>query len=131
MPAGAEALARLSDGGGANLPIDAPALATEPEELAEAPAPAAIRPAGPTLDDLLAKAEAHGFSRAHLVTAARHYCGKDDLARLAPEEIAEIDRRLSSHIERDRAGGAGRATEGEPEAAAEGAVAGRGRKAQA
>jgi len=130
-PTFAEALARLSDGGASSLPINAPAPATEPEELAEAPALAAIRPAGPTLDDLLAKAEAHGFSRAHLVTAARHYCGKDDLARLAAEEIAEIDRRLSSHIERDRTGVAGRATEGEPEATAESVAAGRVRKAQA
>ena len=80
---------------------NAPAPATEPEIIEAAPALAIVPPAGPTLDDLLAKADSLGFSRAQLVTAARHYCGgKDDLERLAPDEIAELDRRLSAHASR-------------------------------
>ncbi len=130
-PTFANMLARLGEGATASLPLTAPVPATEPETLDEAPALAVVRPPGPTLDDLLAKAERHGFSRAHLVTAARHYCGgKDDLGRLSPDEIAELDRRLSKHIDRDREG---TADEGEAEdapAAREAVGAGRGRKGQ-
>jgi len=65
------------------------------------PALALVPPAGPTLADLLIKADEYGFSRAQLITAARHYCGgKDDLERLNTTEIAELDRRLSAHAGR-------------------------------
>lgn len=102
-PTFATALARLSDGGATlpNLPVHTPAPATEPDNLEMAPTLAIVPPAGPSLDDLLAKADTLGFSRAQLVTAARHYCGgKDDLERLAPDELAELDRRLSAHASR-------------------------------
>ncbi|MDP9371532.1 MAG: hypothetical protein M3Q65_03560, partial [Chloroflexota bacterium] len=125
-PAFADALARLSEGGAAGLPVAAPTPATEPETLADAPALTPLRPAGPTLDDLLAKAERHGFSRAHLVTAARHYCGKDDLVRLTPDEVAELDRRLSKHIGHEV--GAGETEGDNTPAARESAGVGRGRK---
>lgn len=105
-PTFADTLARLATGSGSSLPLDAPAPATEPEVLAEPPALAALEPVGPTLEELLAKAEQHGFSHAHLVTAARHYCdGKDDLQRLTPKEIAALDRRLSKHIGQEQAPG--------------------------
>ena len=137
-PTFADALARLADAPAASLPLREPAPAAEPALLDEPPAPAAP-PAGPTLDDLLAKAEVAGFSRANLLTAARHYCnGKTDLARLTPDEIAELDRRLSRHIEKngmaageprqDGADGSDGATE--PPARENGAT-GRGRKALA
>jgi hypothetical protein len=96
-------LARLTDGGGNTpaLPVHTAAPATEPDVLEAPPALTIVPPAGPTLEELLAKADSLGFSRAQLVTAARHYCnGKDDLERLAPDEIAELDRRLSAHASR-------------------------------
>lgn len=100
-PTFAQLLARLTENGGPTLPVHAPAPATEPEILDPSPALSIVPPAGPTLEELLAKADRHGFTHAQLLTAARHYCGgKDDLQRLAPDEIAELDRRLTGHIER-------------------------------
>lgn len=124
-------LARLTEGSGTtgpSLPIHAPAPQTEPETLESAPALTLVPPAGPTLADLFAKADAHGFSRAQLVTAARHYCGgKDDLERLGPEEIAELDRRLTAHAGR-RVPAAPEAEPGEATGLAA-ASGGRGRRA--
>jgi len=100
----ATVLARLTEGHGTtgpSLPIHTPAPQTEPELLDAVPALALVLPAGPTLADLLIKADEYGFSRAQLITAARHYCGgKDDLERLNTTEIAELDRRLSAHAGR-------------------------------
>ena len=133
-PSFAQLLARLTDSGGPTLPalpVHAPAPLTEPETLEPAPALAIVPPPGPTLEELLAKADRHGFSHAQLITAARHYCGgKDDLTRLAPDEIAELDRRLTSHIERLQASAPTTPQEAPetPELATAGA--GRGRRSQ-
>lgn len=132
-PTFAQALARLNEAPAAGLPLAAPAPPSEPETLPEPPTLTIVGPSGPTLDELLAKAERYGFARAHLVTAARHYCGKDDLERLAPDEIVELDRRLSKHIDRElsNAVAEGREPEAAPEPEAqESAASGRGRKAQ-
>jgi len=73
-----------------------------PEFLPPTIEPTLVRPIGPTLPDLLAKAAQHGYNQADLVTAARYYCnGKNDLERLNDEEIADLDRRLSARIEKD------------------------------
>ena len=120
-------LTRLTEGSNVELPITAPAPSTEPEMLDEAPALAFVRPVGPTLDDLIAKAEQHGLAQSDLITAARFYCnGKSDLERLTPEEIVDLDRRLTSRIEKDQA----RQSQAEPvaEESAETAAVGRGRR---
>lgn len=63
-----------------------------------------MRPVGPTLADLIEKAEVNGYSQADLITASRYYCnGKTDLERLSPEEIADLERRLSARIDKDNA----------------------------
>lgn len=124
-PTFASVLARLTEGGG-TLPTYTATPATEPETLETAPTLTIVPSAGPTLDALLVKADELGFSRAQLVTAARHYCGgKDDLARLTSEELAELDRRLSAH--------AGRRQDVTPETAETelaAASGGRGRRGQ-
>ena len=103
-PTFATVLARLTDGstsGASTLPVHTAAPTTEPETIAAAPALTIVPAAGPTLDELLVKATELGFSRAQLVTAARHYCnGKDDLERLTTDEIVELDRRLTAHATR-------------------------------
>jgi hypothetical protein len=48
------------------------------------------------LQDLLAKAEQHGFSRANVVTAAQSHCGKGNLEALTRDEIRLLDRRLDN-----------------------------------
>ena len=95
-------LARLTDGTSGNvaLPVHEPAPATAPETLEDGPTLTLVQPDGPSLDDLLVKATDLGFSRAQLVIAARHYCGKDDLERLTDTEVVELDRRLTAHASR-------------------------------
>ena len=100
-PVFADLMGRLNS----DAPVSTPPTAAEdtPEWLEDVPF-TVVRPSGPTLDDLIAKAQEAGFSRANLVTAAAHYCGgKTDLERLNEEEIAELDRRLSARIDAARA----------------------------
>ena len=76
-------------------PAEAPAPDVPAVPAAEVPAEPEV-PAGPTLPDLLDAAEAHGLSRANLLTAARHYCGADHIEDLAPAEIADLMARLEA-----------------------------------
>lgn len=125
-PSFAGLLARLTDGSAANaptLPVHEPAPQTAPETLEDGPTLTLVQPDGPTLDDLLAKSADFGFSRAQLVIAARHYCGKDDLERLTDDELAELDRRLTAHAAR-------RHDPADAPERAEPAAAGRGRRGQ-
>ena len=125
----ADLLARLTDattGNTPNLSVHEPTPATAPELLDDAPTLTLVQHDGPTLDGLLAKAVELGFSRAQLVIAARHYCGKDDLERLNDDEIVELDRRLTTHASRRQDPAEAPATE-QPEPAAAG---GRGRRGQ-
>lgn len=121
-------LARLTDGATGNTPnlsVHEPTPATAPETLDDGPTLTLVQPTGPSLDDLLAKADDLGFSRAQLVIAARHYCGKDDLERLSDTEIVELDRRLTAHAARKQEN-ADDTTDKQPQPAA----AGRARRSQ-
>ena len=66
-----------------------------PEHLAVVDA-APEAPAGPSLDDLVAQAEAYGLARADLLLAARHYCGVEALDRLSPEQITDLLARMEA-----------------------------------
>ncbi len=102
-PSFSDFLSRLNEGSTNTLPFAAPQPSDQPELLEEAPALTLVPPAGPTLEDLLAKAEQNGFAKSDLITAARYYCnGKTDLERLTPEEIADLDHRLSARIDKDQ-----------------------------
>ncbi|HEX2913903.1 MAG TPA: hypothetical protein VH186_24075 [Chloroflexia bacterium] len=117
-PTFSDFLSRLTNNSSNALPLIAPAPVEVPELLEETPALSFVRPSGPTLEDLIEKAEQNGFSQADLVTAARYYCGKSDLQRLTPEEIADLDRRLSARIDKETT----RPQEETPTATPEGAV---------
>lgn len=126
-PTFAAVLARLTEGAGNSLPLHDPAPTTEPDLLDPLPALTLVPSAGPTLAELLDKAQELGFSRAQLVTAARHYChGQDDLERLNADDLAELDRRLTAHATRQQP----TATE-QHEVATPGSSSGRGRRQQA
>jgi hypothetical protein len=130
-PSFADFLAHLNASDQNNLPVNTPLPAQEPELLEETPALAFVGRSGPTLEDLLAKAEENGFSQADLITAARFYCnGKTDLQRLSPEEIADLDRRLTTRIEKEAARASLEASDSSP-AQSEPAGAGRNRKLRA
>jgi hypothetical protein len=99
-PVFSDLVARLS--GNSQLQVTPPPVDEEPEYLAPVVEPTLIHPLGPTLADLIEKAETNGYNKADLITAARFYCGgKTDLERLTPEEIVDLDRRLSARIEKD------------------------------
>lgn len=55
----------------------------------------------PTLDELVAKAEEFGLSRADVATAARFHCGVSDLERLLPEQIETLYERLVARYGND------------------------------
>jgi hypothetical protein len=101
-PTFSDFLARLSNNGSNNLPIEAPQPAAVPEVLDNAPELELITPVGILLEELVQKAESFGISQAELVTAARYYCGKSELERLSPEEISDLDRRLQARIEKEQ-----------------------------
>ncbi len=104
-PSFSDFLARLSAGDPNSLSFNTAALTTEPDLLENAPALSVVPPAGPSLEDLLAKAAQHGFSQADIVTAARYYCdGKSDLQRLSSAEIADLDRRLTARLAKEQTG---------------------------
>jgi hypothetical protein len=124
-PAFADLLARLAAGQHATLPLTAPAPASEPETLEETVPLSLVPPPGPTIEELLVKAADLGFTRAQLITAARHYCGKDDLDRLTPDEIGDLDRRLAARSARQATASAAPDTERTPATASSN---GRGRR---
>lgn len=88
-------LARLNDGA---VPAPAP-VDDEPELLDEPTPPTLLRPAGPTLEDLIVKASEYGLGRAELVTAARAYHRQSDLDRLNEDQIGDLYRRLVARME--------------------------------
>ena len=120
-PSFADLLARLAESPHGTLPLTAPTPASEPETLEETVPLSLVPPPGPTIEELLVKAADLGFTRAQLITAARHYCGKDDLDRLTPAELTDLDRRLSAHA-------AQRAAAPDASLAPAAASGGRGRK---
>ena len=94
--------------------LDAPEPA--PEEAAEIPEALAAPEAepddlGPSLDELVERAEAYGVPRASLNVAARHYCGVADLDRLTPDQIALLLERMQA---RYAASGDGAAADAPP-----------------
>jgi len=54
---------------------------------------------GLTLDQLLEKAQSNGFKTSDIVTAARLYHNQTNIHRLSPEQIEDLDRRMSAKIE--------------------------------
>ncbi len=85
------------------LPVAAPRASAVPEMLEEKPAPINIAPQTLTIQELIDKAEAHGFKVADIVTGAKVYHNQPNIYRLTPEQIADLDRRISARIEKTRA----------------------------
>src|SRR5262249_62281382 len=53
-----------------------------------------------TVHDLIAKAEQNGFNQSDIVTAAKLYHQQPNIYRLSPEQVADLDRRMTAKIER-------------------------------
>lgn len=92
---------------GAEIPLEAPRPATVPETIEEKPHPLTLVQPQMTVQDLIAKAIKHGFKEADIVTGAKVYHNQPNIYRLTPEQIADIDRRLSARVEKLKAQAAG------------------------
>jgi hypothetical protein len=62
----------------------------------------AIEPSKPemTIQQLIEKAERNGFKKADIVTAARVYHQQPNVFRLSPDQIADLDQRMTAKIEK-------------------------------
>lgn len=87
-----------------NLAFDAPAKSNVPEFI-EDKTPISIAPAQMTVDDLVAKAEANNFKRADIVTGAKVYHNQPNIYHLTTEQIADLDRRITAKIEKNKTTG--------------------------
>jgi hypothetical protein len=88
---------------GTDLPMDAPKPQTVPEVLEEKPSPISLVPQTMTIQELIAKAEKLGFKQADIVTGAKVYHSQPNIYRLTPEQIADLDRRITARVEKTKA----------------------------
>jgi hypothetical protein len=95
---------------GTDLPMEAPRPIEVPETIEEKPQPLTLVQPQLTIQDLIAKAVKHGFKEADIVTGAKVYHNQPNIYRLTPEQIADIDRRLTARIEKTKAQQADAAT---------------------
>ncbi|MDQ1523351.1 MAG: hypothetical protein QOE47_1275, partial [Pyrinomonadaceae bacterium] len=116
---------------GDDLPMETPLAASVPETLEEKPSPLSLVPQALTIQELIAKAEGHGFKVADIVTGAKLYHNQTNIYRLTPEQITDLDRRISARIEKTNANaathdtGAGASKQGETNARAANAATAR------
>ncbi|MDT7542049.1 MAG: hypothetical protein QOE33_1953 [Acidobacteriota bacterium] len=93
-------IAHMKRESGTELPMEAPLPTQVPETIEEKPQPLTLVQPQLTIQDLIAKATKHGFKEADIVTGAKVYHNQPNIYRLTPEQIADIDRRLSARIEK-------------------------------
>ena len=93
--------------GGTELPVESPKPSAVPEVIEEKPA-ATLSVVQPqiTVQELVAKAERLGFKQSDVVTGAKVYHNQPNIYRLTPEQIADLDRRMTARAEKLRAAGA-------------------------
>ena len=88
---------------GEDLPLEAPRPVAVPEVLEEKASPMSIVPPQMTIQELIAKAEGFGFKQADIVTGAKVYHNQTNIYRLTPEQIADLDRRITARVEKMKA----------------------------
>jgi hypothetical protein len=71
-----------------------------PETLEEKPSPLTLVAPQMTVQELVTKAERLGFKQADVVTGARVYHNQPNIYRLTPEQVADLDRRMTARAER-------------------------------
>ncbi|HEY6401780.1 MAG TPA: hypothetical protein VI479_10250 [Blastocatellia bacterium] len=87
-----------------DLPVGAPKPLDVPETLPTLPTLEDILMDPPriTIQELIAKAEQNGFKQADIVTAAKLYHQQPNIYRLTPEQVADLDQRMTAKIEKLR-----------------------------
>lgn len=111
-------LEHMKRAGGAELPVEAPKPSTVPEVIEERPTTLKVVQPQMTVQELVAKAESLGFKQSDVVTGAKVYHNQPNIYRLAPEEIADLDRRMTARAEKLRASQTGDASSSARAAAA-------------
>ncbi|HVG35199.1 MAG TPA: hypothetical protein VM911_19185 [Pyrinomonadaceae bacterium] len=96
-------LDHMTRAGGTELPMTAPKPSPVPETLEEKPSPLSLVPPPMTVQELIAKAEQNGFKVADIVTGAKLYHSQPNIYRLTPDQIADLDRRMTARIEKLKA----------------------------
>jgi hypothetical protein len=84
---------------GGDLPMEAPKPAAVPETIEEKQPLTLVQPTL-TVQELVEKAERLGFKQADVVTGARVYHNQPNIYRLTPEQVADLDRRMTARAER-------------------------------
>src|ERR671932_452725 len=84
---------------GTELPVEAPKPASVPETIEDKQPLTLVQPQM-TVQELVAKAERLGFKQADVVTGARVYHNQPNIYRLTPEQVADLDRRMTARAER-------------------------------
>ncbi len=87
---------------GGDLPMTTPRTQVVPETLEEKPSPLSLVPPPMTVQELIAKAEGFGFKVADIVTGAKVYHSQPNIYRLTPEQIADLDRRITARGEKTK-----------------------------
>src|SRR3712207_4969809 len=89
---------------GEEVEVAAAKAAPVPEVLEEKPSPLTLVQPQMTVQELVAKAERLGFKQSDIVTAAKVYHNQPNIYRLTPEEVADLDRRMTARVEKTKAG---------------------------
>ncbi len=84
---------------GVDLDREAAKIPAAPETLEEK-APLTLVQPQLTVQELVTKAERLGFKQADVVTGARVYHNQPNIYRLSPEQVADLDRRMTTRAER-------------------------------
>jgi hypothetical protein len=85
---------------GPDLEREAAKMPPAPATLEEKPSPLTLVQPQMTIQELVAKAERLGFKQADVVTGARVYHNQPNIYRLTPEQIADLDRRITARVEK-------------------------------
>lgn len=83
------------------LAFEKPAKSSVPEYIEEKK-PLALVQNEMTIEDLIAKAEAHNFKQADIVTGAKIYHNQSNIYHLTTEQIADLDKRITARIEKTK-----------------------------
>ncbi len=89
-----------SASGGDELERTAAKMTPVVETLEEKPAPLTLVAPQMSVQELVSKAERLGFNQADVVTGAKVYHNQPNIYRLSPEQIADLDRRMTTRAER-------------------------------
>ena len=84
-----------------DLAFDEPEKSDVPEFIEPAAPPEEDAPQL-SIEQLIAKAEAVGFNQADIVRSARYYFGQPNIYHLTPEQIEELDNRMTERVNKNR-----------------------------